>query len=69
MDTIFVSIIASAATTGLIYWYLHKKNPDLAQKVSDTIVEDVKAPIEQVQAAGEQAKAAIDDLVSTVKKD
>lgn len=69
MDTIIVSIISAAATTAIVYWYLHKKNPDLAQKVTDTLVEDVKAPVEAVTTAGEQAKAAIDDLVATVKKD
>lgn len=42
MITILVSAIVSAATTALIYWYLHRANPAVAQAATDAVVDQIK---------------------------
>lgn len=66
MDTIFVSAITSLCVAGGLYWYLHKKNPDLAQKVTDTIKD---AAVEDVKSVAEQAPAVVTEAIDAVKKD
>lgn len=56
MITIIVSMLSAAATTAAIYWYLHRSNPDLAQKVTDELVDQVK----------EDAQAGVDALKDKV---
>lgn len=51
------SIVVSVGTTAGLYWYLHRNNPDLAQKVTDAVVETAKS--DAVNAA-----EAIKDKVS-----
>lgn len=43
MITILVSAIVSAATTAVIYWYLHRANPTATQVVLDSAVDQIKA--------------------------
>jgi hypothetical protein len=37
--------ITGVAVLGGAYWYVHKKNPDLAQDATDTIVEGIKKDV------------------------
>ena len=39
---LILAIVAVVVALGGLYWYVHKKNPDLAQDVTDTIVKGVK---------------------------
>lgn len=42
MITILVSAFVSAATTAVIYWYLHRANPTATQVVIDSGVDQLK---------------------------
>lgn len=44
---LIVFIIAGVVVLGGAYWYVHKKNPDLAQDVTDTIVDGIKNDIKK----------------------
>lgn len=45
---LIVFIVAGVLVLGGAYWYVHKKNPDLAQDVTDTIVDGVKEDAQKV---------------------
>lgn len=49
---LFIFIIAGVVVLGAGYWYLHKRNPDLAQDVTDELVEGIK----------EDTQKAIDEI-------
>lgn len=56
MITITVSALVSAATTAVIYWYLHRANPTATQVVIDSAVDQIK----------EDAKDAVDAVKEKV---
>lgn len=56
MELILI-IVAGVVVLGAGYWYLHKKNPDLAQDVTDTLVEGIK---EDTQKTIDQVKDKVD---------
>lgn len=45
-------VLTGVVVLGAGYWYLHKRNPDLAQDVTDELVTGIK----------EDTQKAIDDL-------
>jgi hypothetical protein len=40
-------LFLGVAVLGGAYWYIHKKNPDLAQEATDTIVDGIKEDVIQ----------------------
>lgn len=42
MITITVSMLTAAATTAVIYWYLHRANPTVAQAATEAVVDQIK---------------------------
>lgn len=44
MELILI-LVVGVAVLGGAYWYLHEKNPDLAQDATDTIVDGLKEDV------------------------
>jgi hypothetical protein len=58
MFTTLAIIVFVVAAIGGLYWYVHEKNPDLAQDVTDTLVDGLKEDAEKVV---EDVKEKIDN--------